>query len=917
MYGLIMMNNKAKTNLKSKIFYLSGIVLLVFILLYIIVVNVMYQMIDKELRSNNESMITIAVDQIQDVVELPVEMIDHVNFLIKDKDALDGQVVTNYLETIQKSYSYFTNIHIISRDGFILNTAPYDPSVIGDSVIYEPYYIKSDFGGQHWSEVYMSADSGTPTLSVTIQKEGYLIVADLDLLSLPINLNQNSYFDEIKNISILDQWGSYIVADNYEKVKARERFELFDILNSNDLASRDNISKKYHIGFRKIENMNWYIVFEFDYSKAYSNLNRFMVALFIIWGLLGSFMINYLRRYFKQVNGELSFLQARANAIINNNYDQKEFQGELNFKELNCLNNDFTVMMKTIEDREDKIISINNSLEKTVVDRTKDLEETNLQLEEEIQERENTEQEIIRINETLDQQVTERTEQLEFLNCVLEQSVLKAEEASEAKTRFLSIMSHEMRTPLNGIIGFLQILETTEISSEQEDIITTMNSSSRILLDLINDILEVEKYSAGKMIFDEDEIDLKQVIKESVNYYETLARNKNLTFEVEFWQDNDIRVLADMTKLKQLIGNLLSNALKFTASGTIKIICNAKINYHIAEVHISVIDTGIGMKDEVKPYLFTPFTQADSSIAGLYGGSGLGLTICKEIVNHYNGSIDYASTYGKGTTFNVDLKLSVVENYEDLGFQYSVKPQQNIVENEVTSVLVAEDNIVNQKLMNKFLQNSKLDYEIAVNGLEAVTKAQNKHFDVILMDCQMPIMDGIEATRRIRQQSSQKVRIIAMTAYASKEDKKHCLEAGMDDVITKPVDLKALAKMLGIEDVMNKHVVPPKKDHNLTVTKDATNLMEKIRFDYDTCLDLVNTYIEQAQKGFNEIEEYMNEGNYKRVGNILHQLKGASGSIYMERFGRRYERAEILLREECFDEVMICIDEIKMDPLFH
>ena len=304
MYGLIMMNNKAKTNLKSKIFYLSGIVLLVFILLYIIVVNVMYQMIDKELRSNNESMITIAVDQIQDVVELPVEMIDHVNFLIKDKDALDGQVVTNYLETIQKSYSYFTNIHIISRDGFILNTAPYDPSVIGDSVIYEPYYIKSDFGGQHWSEVYMSADSGTPTLSVTIQKEGYLIVADLDLLSLPINLNQNSYFDEIKNISILDQWGSYIVADNYEKVKARERFELFDILNSNDLASRDNISKKYHIGFRKIENMNWYIVFEFDYSKAYSNLNRFMVALFIIWGLLGSFMINYLRRYFKQVNGE-------------------------------------------------------------------------------------------------------------------------------------------------------------------------------------------------------------------------------------------------------------------------------------------------------------------------------------------------------------------------------------------------------------------------------------------------------------------------------------------------------------------------------------------------------------------------------------------------------------------------------------
>lgn len=917
------MKIKNKVSLQNRIFNLIGIVIAIILAFCIIITVTMRQMAQNNIRIQNEAMLHIVTDQIEDTIQTPVELIRNIKDLITDQYPLDGEVLTDYLGTIRKSYSYLSEIHIIDKEGRIINTAPFDSSLIGNSVIFEPYYKVGQIGDDHWSEVYISSNSGAPTISLTITEADYMIVADFNLSELPITLN-GGLFDKIQHISVLDQWGTYIVADDYGKVEARFRYEFFDALHLNDPVTGEGINERYNVGYKKIEGLNWYIILEFDNGKSYQNLNGFMLLIFLLWSLMGFTAYLFLRRYFKDVKRELHMLQERAISFLHRatNPDSavSEEPVELKFLELSHLYDDFSIMMNMILERQTEILTINSNLERLVSERTRNLEEINAQLEEEIQEREKAEEEVRSINESLDQQVKNRTQELEFLNGALQRSVQVAEQANEAKSRFLSIMSHEMRTPLNGILGFLQILASTTLDMEQEEIVSFINGSSKTLLELINDILEVEKYSAGKMIFDEEVINLKNTFEESFKQYQVLIRNKGLEFAVESTEELDIEVKADPMKLKQLIGNLLNNALKFTSEGRIQVRFKGITEDNRINLQIAVSDTGIGIKEEVRQYLFTPYTQADSKIALEFGGTGLGLAICKEIVSYYGGEIYFDSKYGEGTTFYVKLLLAkatvTVGKTEEISTYSRTGTDTDSI---YKSILVAEDNAINQRLISIYLQKLNIEFMIANNGQEALELLHRKEFDLVLMDCQMPVMDGFEAARRIREEFGYSLKIIAMTAYTSQEDQERCKKSGMDEYLSKPIDLLKLANMIGVSDLpqdVKQLLDPVPTDLKGKIDKEARLLMQKLPFDYDVCYELIETYIRQMQAGFQEFDRCIEQKDYVKLGRKVHELKGASGAARQDIIMKRLEKVEQLIAKNQSADIIACLDKIKEEPLF-
>ncbi len=915
------MKRKKKASLKNRIFNLIGIVIIIMLSFNILVVVAMRQMVEDNIRIQNEELLRMVTDQIQDTVTTPVGFLGNIRYLISDQYPVESKVVTDYLEIINNSYSYLSEIYIVNQEGHVINAAPYDNTIIGNSIIFEPYYRKGNIGDNYWSEVYISQSTGMPTISFSITEADYMIIANFNLSQLPITLNKGS-FDQIRHIFVLDQWGSYIVADDYEKVEARYRYEHFDKLGLKALGTKEGINDQYNVGFKKIEGLNWYILFEFDNVKSYRNLNGFTIILFGFWGLTAIAVYLFLRRYFSDVNSELGILQERAFSFLHSAMNPQEKNNDdyvdMKFLELRNLNDNFDTMMKIILERQTEILTINTNLENMVNERTKDLEEINAQLEEEIQEKECAEEEVRSINESLDHQVKVRTEELELLNGALQQSVQMAEQANEAKSRFLSIMSHEMRTPLNGILGFLQILRTTKLDMEQEEITSLIDGSSKTLLELINDILEVEKYSVGKMIFDEEVVNLWDTLEEEVKKYQFLIKNKGLDFEIENSDNLKVDVEVDRMKLQQLVGNLLSNAFKFTSQGRIKVRFIGEVENNKIGLHMAISDTGIGIKEEDRQYLFSPYTQADGKIAKVFGGTGLGLTICKEIVSHYDGEIYVESIFGEGSTFFVDLNLQKADRVMEHENPNNVNSMEGTTgANQYKNILVVEDNLTNQKLMRMYLQKLKMDYTIADNGLEAVEILRDRAFDLVLMDCQMPIMDGFEATRRIRKELGSSVKIIAMTAYTSKEDQERCMEAGMDEYLAKPIDLDKLAEIMGFPlKLQNMKKVAEPLDYNGRIDREAKLLMNKLPFDYDTCVELVETYVHQMKLGLREIDRIMEQEDSTKLGKKIHELKGASGAARQEILMRRFERMEQLLINKQPEGITAILQEIKSDQLF-
>ena len=379
------------------------------------------------------------------------------------------------------------------------------------------------------------------------------------------------------------------------------------------------------------------------------------------------------------------------------------------------------------------------------------------------------------------------------------------ESALKSRSEFLANMSHEIRTPMNGILGMLELIDDKKLDEIERTYIETARRSGKTLLELINEILDLSKIEADKLELESAPVSLQELLADLQHLYSHQLKEQGIAFNIEWDRRLPEGIMGDRTRLWQILTNLVSNGIKFTHQGAVtismeKVAESSMEKVAQSSIKISVADTGIGIPEDKQAQIFDSFTQADGSTTRQYGGTGLGLTISRKLIEKMGGELKVSSTPGEGSTFYFTMPLVVAENFDPM----SGSPCESCSTSECLQgirVLVVEDNIVNQKVAQGMLKKIGVtDIEVCENGVDAIVAMERSKFDVVLMDVQMPVMDGYETTRKIREQEALAQRqpqlIIAMTAHSMEGDKKLCLDAGMSDYVAKPIQTDALKGVL-------------------------------------------------------------------------------------------------------------------------
>ncbi|MBA3974903.1 MAG: hybrid sensor histidine kinase/response regulator [Candidatus Solibacter sp.] len=397
-----------------------------------------------------------------------------------------------------------------------------------------------------------------------------------------------------------------------------------------------------------------------------------------------------------------------------------------------------------------------------------------------------------RSKEVLERRILQRTEELE-------RALTASVSANRAKSDFVANMSHELRTPMSGVIGMLELLSESELNREQRDYLVTARDSAHSLLALVNDLLDLSKIEAGKMVLEEIPFELRQLVRESVRGSLAAAAAKGLTLDLEVDTETPRGVTGDPLRLRQVLVNLINNAVKFTSEGGVWVRVWGEVGNGEPEsykLRISVIDSGAGIAEGKLEAIFEKFTQADTSISRRHGGTGLGLAITRSLVELQGGRVWAESTVGEGSRFHVELPCrpaSLLAEPKPAGGEGDRQPAGA----ERGRILLVEDNSVNQKVVVAMMKKRGYEVDVAGDGMSAIEALERRSYGLVLMDVQMPGLDGLETTRRIRRDDRfTRLPIVAMTAHAMSGDKERCLEAGMDAYLAKPVDQRNLIRVV-------------------------------------------------------------------------------------------------------------------------
>jgi signal transduction histidine kinase/CheY-like chemotaxis protein len=482
-------------------------------------------------------------------------------------------------------------------------------------------------------------------------------------------------------------------------------------------------------------------------------------------------------------------------------------------------------------------------------------------------------------------ELLDRTSQLQEANAQLLASKQKAEEASRAKSEFLANMSHEIRTPINGIVGMAELVMDTRITAEQRDYLTTMKTSANSLLRVINDILDFSKIESGKLELSPVEFDLKATIADSVRALSLSAQEKDLELALSFSPELPQFVILDSGRLGQILINLVGNAVKFTHSGKIVVrVERESQNPDTSQLHFSVADTGIGIPVEKHAMIFEAFSQADGSTTRNYGGTGLGLSISSRLVKLLGGSIWLESVPGKGSTFHFTVRFQpsqrVLEEPQSIPVDLPgmAAPIACKKASRGLRILIAEDNLVNQTVIRHMLTKRGHLPTIVNNGKEAVAAVKAQAFDLVFMDVQMPEMDGLTATRTIReneQRTNSHIPIVAMTAHAMKGDKETCLAAGMDDYIPKPVTGEQVEQL--IARIFSVRRQTTNKTARTTVPASSWDSMEalaRVDGDADLLNELIQIFLAESPRQIEKLSRAIQSGDVDATQRTAHTLKG-------------------------------------------
>lgn len=495
----------------------------------------------------------------------------------------------------------------------------------------------------------------------------------------------------------------------------------------------------------------------------------------------------------------------------------------------------------------------------------------------------------------------------------------QADENAIMKEQFMANMSHEIRTPMNSILGFSDLLQKTNLDRTQKEYLMAVKSSGSNLLNIINDILDFSKIEAGKLNIEKISFNILDVLDSLKVMFIPKALEKQITFNVHIDKAAPHFVFGDPTRLAQILINLINNAIKFTQQGEVTLSCEIKaIEHDVVQFVFKVKDTGIGIAADKMASVFERFNQGNTETTRKFGGNGLGLAIVKQLVEIQNGDISLKSKEGIGSEFTVRISYPISFENKNTPIEQTHAPLK-IISDKPISILLVEDHKLNQKLASTYLINFGLQFDLAENGLEAIDKIKNNQYDLVLMDIQMPLLDGYNATKKIREELKNFVPIIAMTANIMPQEKEKCLSYGMNDYLSKPFKEIDLFNILNLyignnklnsnsKDLLNSSTIKPQYK-----TINLAHLKELSRGSASFIKEIIEIFVEQNPIEINELKQAIEKEDFSIIRSVSHKMKTSVGFMGLEILLPKLSKIESLaINRESIYEIKIIYDDIKI-----